>query len=595
MKPTDPLLVLGALTQRPRRGCRRFLTGCMLLLVMLFLLGCGLLAFLFLPRQAEAAPQQPAPPPLAVWLLIDNSNSMFEKGGAGSDPDLLRIAAARLFIAYLGVDERDLIHRVGVIFFGTTAETAVPLTPLHSDTQRNEMAAAIADPPRMGWTDPLAALTLAQAHMDVASKAQRPAIVLLTDGKPEAGSTAAPTDQETLRALRRAGDDLAAAGIPLFIILLANETTDADAAIAALWRPLWAELSAATPTGRFFEARTAADLPGIYHDIVITLTGNQTAGAILDADVPAAGLTQTLPVADNLAQMTLVISKASPEQEITILTTGGEPLVEGTSTVRRAGQPGLDREEIWVIEQPAPGAWTIRIDGPGPLTIWQDFDPAPPLPATIPPPRTATATAAPTTTPAPLSTATPTATPLLLALQITPHPDAASGPAADKPAKAAIPPATAATPSALLWRGLLAALLLAGGGAFSLYRWQRRQRPQLSGQLRLLGAPTALPLLVDLDRQARPRLTIGRPPADVPLPGALSQATLCTGAPLDDTWEVWLQGPSEALLNGLPVLHDMPLTDTAVLDFGSGIQARYENLRLRRAQRSFRQRPAPTH
>lgn len=582
-------------------GCRH-LIGCVTLIIITLLLLTTLCLLTIFVRPAAALQKTEAP--LAVWLLIDNSNSMFEKGGAGSDPDLLRIAAARLFIAYLGVDERDLIHQVGVIFFGTTAEMAVPLTPLHSDDQREQLSNAIAHPQRMAWTNHLAALQLAQAQMVNTAQPQRPAIVLLTDGKSETGSAAnAPDQTATIAALRRTGDDLAAAGIPLFVILLANEVTDADGDIAALWRPLWVELSAATPPGRFFEARAAADLPGIYHDIVIALTGGQTAGAILDVVVPATGLTQTLPVADNLAQMTLVVSKASLEQEVAFLTAEGVPLTIEDPAVRRAGQPGQTLEEIWVIEQPVPGTWSIRVNGAGPLTIWQDYDPAPPAPTATPTPAPLTPTAraivSAAATPQLTATLTLTMSPLLLATQATltavPATVPLPAPDPDMTSETAVLPTTSSLTPGLPWGRLLAGVLLAGGAALSIYRWQKARRPRLSGRLCLLGAPAALPPVVDLDQQARQRLTIGRPPADVPLPGVLSQATLCTGAPLDDTWEVWLQGPSEVLLNGLPVLHDMPLSDTAVLDFGSGIQARYENLRLRRAQRSFRPRPAQTY
>lgn len=138
----------------------------------------------------------------------------------------------------------------------------------------------------------------------------------------------------------------------------------------------------------------------------------------------------------------------------------------------------------------------------------------------------------------------------------------------------------------------MAVLALSGSG-YGLYRRHITRRPTLSGQLRFLGTAANMPALVDLDTLSRSRLTLGRPPADILLPGAMTQASLCTGVPLDDTWEVWLQGPSDILLNGLAVLHDMPLNDAAILDFGSGIQAHYENLPLRRAARGTRQPITP--
>lgn len=586
MKPSDPLLVLGTLTRRPRRGCRRLLTGCLLLLLLLMLSSCSLLIFFLLPRQAHAAAGDlPATQsPLQVLLLIDNSNSMFDKGGVGSDPDLLRIAAARLFIAYLGVDEPDLIHQIGVIFFGTTATTTVPLTPLQNDAQRVQLAAAIANPPRMGWTDHLAAMQLAQSLYT--STGTRPALVLLTDGKPEKDSGSPLTDQQAyIQALRNVGAELAAANIPLFLVLLANDATDTDPDIAQVWQPLWAELSAATPPGRYFVARSAADLPGIYHDIVVALTGNETAGVLLDTIVPEAGLAHSLPVADGLAQMTLVISKSDPTQEVTVVTAAGRPLSPKDATVRHTVQPGVAAAEIWVIEQPPPGVWTIRVHGEGQISIWQDYK----LAAT--PLSTATIFSAktPTITPRPTATAVISAVvaPASTAISISVLPTTAAPTPLPKLAKTSSPP-----PRSTHWWWAMAVLALSGSG-YGLYRRHITRRPTLSGQLRFLGTAANMPALVDLDTLSRSRLTLGRPPADILLPGAMTQASLCTGVPLDDTWEVWLQGPSDILLNGLAVLHDMPLNDAAILDFGSGIQAHYENLPLRRAARGTRQPITP--
>ncbi|MCP4425337.1 MAG: VWA domain-containing protein [Chloroflexi bacterium] len=273
---------------------------------------CGALVWLIKPPTAAA---DDGAEPLAVWLLIDNSNSMYEKGGVGSDPELLRLDAARLFLSYLGVDERDVVHRAGIIFFGTGADTAVPLTSLTNDNQRTQLFAQIADPPRMGWTDHLAGLQLAREKIEDGGGNGRPAIILLTDGRPEWPELSSATAQNDYQdALRTQGEALAADNVPLFIILLANETSTNDAAIANIWQPLWQEMSQAVPPGRFFVAQTAHDLLPIYHEIVVALTGEQTAGAVLETDAPVSGVKSTFTVQPNLAQLTLVISKADPAQ-----------------------------------------------------------------------------------------------------------------------------------------------------------------------------------------------------------------------------------------------------------------------------------------
>ncbi|MFQ5436772.1 MAG: hypothetical protein ACE5FD_18100, partial [Anaerolineae bacterium] len=86
-------------------------------------------------------------------------------------------------------------HRAGVIFFGSTAETAVPLTPLTDSDRRHDLFNRIADPPRMGWTDHLAALALAQSQLANDTVPSRPAIILLTDGKPEWANEPAAAEQ----------------------------------------------------------------------------------------------------------------------------------------------------------------------------------------------------------------------------------------------------------------------------------------------------------------------------------------------------------------------------------------------------------------
>ncbi|MCB0032336.1 MAG: hypothetical protein KDE28_30710 [Anaerolineales bacterium] len=88
---------------RHRRGCRRYLVGCLLILLLL-LLAVAALSGWFLARASAAAPPGE---PLALYLLIDNSDSMFPLTGAGSDPDGLRLAAARLAVTYLGLAGAD--------------------------------------------------------------------------------------------------------------------------------------------------------------------------------------------------------------------------------------------------------------------------------------------------------------------------------------------------------------------------------------------------------------------------------------------------------------------------------------------------------
>jgi len=391
--------------QKTKRRWRRRFVGCLLLAIVGVLLACS---FLFwLTAQALAAPAKTVLP-LAVTLLIDNSNSMFDKGGIGSDPALLRLDAAGLFISYLGVDDKDLVHACSVIFFGDQAELVVPLTPLVDDATRLEIFNRIQNPPRQRWTDQAGALALAISEQSaLITDTHRPAFILLTDGKGEWDNTnEAHTEEAYIQQLQQLGAEIADADIPLFIILLANEATDADEDIATVWKPLWQELAAGTTMGRFYEVRQAQDLPDIYHDIVVALTGSRTKGPIFQGEVGAAGLRQTVPVNAGLARLTFVVGKSAPDLAVTILKPNNNVLSVAESGVRHAGQSGEGLAEIWVIDDPQPGDWTVLITGAGHVTVWQDYRSAS---ATVTP----TALWTPTTQPLVTSTPQPTAAPVL--------------------------------------------------------------------------------------------------------------------------------------------------------------------------------------
>jgi hypothetical protein len=417
----DLLDMLSAFSLKSRyRRAKRRLAGCCLLVALGLLLACGALFGLsfYLARQAGA---QEAGQPLQVMLLIDNSNSMYEKEGVGSDPDLLRIEAARLFIAYLGLDSRGPAHRLGVIFFGGQARLVVPLTPLADDARRAELFQLIADPPRMGWTDPGAALELAAQTMGVGQTSPGArAVVLLTDGKPEWSMEPTPGEQaKTIARLRQTAGHFAAQGVPIFVILLQNEATDADPEIEQVYVPLWQEMAGATPPGRFYRARLGEDLLDIYHEVVVALTGRQTAGVVVQTQVQ----TQTveyIPVEAGLAQVTFVIRKSDPALQVAVLRPSGQGLAPDQPGVQYGGRPGQSREEVWAVNDPESGEWQVRINGRGTVTVWKDFYPAPATPTPSPthtptasatPSPTATATPSPTASPTPLPSATPTPTP----------------------------------------------------------------------------------------------------------------------------------------------------------------------------------------
>lgn len=553
------------------------------MLILILLLFCLLFTFLL----SGLRPVRAASVTFAVFLLIDNSNSLYEMAGIGSDPHLLRIDAARLFISYLGVDDAHVTHQCGIIFFGDTAQVVVPLTPLSDSQRRSEIFALIDEPERMGWTDPLTALRLARQELVDASVGDQPVIVLLTDGKPEAGRPFSEEEQAGyITALRAEGAELAAANTPLFIILLANEATDADPTIQAIWQPLWQQMAEATAPGAFHIARHSQDLPAIYHDIVVALTGNQTAGAVVDAvPVGPEPITHTIAVPEGLAHLTFVVSKSAATVQVTVLRPDGEPLAAGQTGIRYAGQPGQSREEVWAVDAPPPGLWTVVLSGAGEVTVWQDYDLAPTPTPTPEPSLTPSHTSSPLPAITHTSTAAPTATPSQTpAPTLPPSPTMTSTPRAVLAAKPTHFPDHhgLASRGRGPWLLLLLVVVLGGGGSWFWYRRKQLRQPSLSGMIHILGAAVGegQPAAIDLDMFNKQTLTLGTEPADIPLAGMSGQIHLRQGVPNGEIHTVRLSATVPVYINDVPVLGEQTLQDNDLIAAGK-VRLRYQNLRLR--------------
>lgn len=558
-------------THRLRRVLVRAL-GCMVLLLVLLMLACMSLFLLVRPAEMAGAP-------FTVQLLIDNSNSMFELGGVGSDPAQLRMEAARLFIDFLGVDDEQSAHQCGVIFFGETAQTVVPLTQLTDAARREQLSNLIADPPRMGWTDHAAALAL--ARQELSGAAGRPVMIMLTDGKPEWNVSLDEQAQEAyIERLQHEGEMLVAANIPLFIVLLANEATDADPEIASVWRPVWEQLAQATAPGRYYVARQPEDLLAIYHDIVRTLAEAETTGVVVSGVVGTSGLREAVEVEPGLARLTFVVSKSVPEQSVVILRPDGQPLQDDQPGVRYAGRPGTTRAEIWVVDNPEPGEWAVTASGAGSVTVWKDYYPASPtstLPA-VTPSLTPTGTPSPT----PLPTATSAVT-----LTIATGPQPATVVSLPRVVKEVPvdPPGSPAAPSRWPLIMVVAALCM----TFGIWIVRRRQQgPLVAGELYVLqgtGFGTGQ-MRLELEALRRPHVRIGAPPSEVPLAGVTEHFTIRPGRNLGGVHEMLLSSTGDVLLDGRPLRGEQPLQDTMLITFGPH-QFRYDNLRLRQVMQSL--------
>ncbi len=566
-----------------RASCRRRLTGCILWLLILTVIGCGVLFGLM--QIARAAPvRQELPTGRWVQLLIDNSNSNYDRVGTGTDPEFLRITAARLLLTYLGAaggaDGSTQAHYGSVIFFGTEAEEVITAVPLKQPQQREAIFRLIDSPPPMGWTDHAAALELALAQSSAQLAPASPAVILLTDGKPEWPGNRGNSEIAAYKTrLRQLAAEMANRQIPLIVVLLATEATLADSETNITWRPLWQEMAAMTPDGRYFEAQTAADLPGIYHELVSALTGATNQGVIIEVDVPAAGLDRLLTVESGLAQVTFVIHKAEASQTVRLYKPDGQLLTANNAGIRLAYS---GHEIVWAIENPPAGEWQLQAAGTGALVVWQDVQQLP--------------TSTPTTT-RPTATATTLATAAVAA--VTSSPTRLSISPTSSPTRPAATPTTvsyAATPlpAPMLsterssWSGWSRLLILPLFALpLLLFGWYRhaQQRPAVSGTLRLLAGPGASggQHLIDLDTYRRRRFTFGQPASDWSLLRAVSQAVIEPGSEQDGVHQMWLTGEGSVSLNGQPLQSGQryQLADADLITLDQH-RLRYENLHLNR-------------
>lgn len=388
---------------RSARGCCLTIVIVALLLILgsCILLGWGVAQI----GNAEAAEQ----PGLDVMLVIDQSGSLWDLGGVGSDPELLRMEGARLFASYLGVDGAAEDYRLGVVYFGTHATQIAPLTSLVTGDGRQAVLTTLAEQPQaMGWTDVNVALDLAYRELFESQRANpdhATALVLFTDGRPQTealGSLAAGNAYlaELARQVARFTDRRTA----FFTVLLGNEVTDIDPLTQTVYRPMWIDLAEAGVGVRFYDARASQDLPAIYHDAVVQLQRSASQGTVLNRELNGA-LALAVAVPDGWQRASFVIHKSDAGATVRISDPDGLELRGGASGVERSGAA---RYEVWTVSDPRPGQWLLEAVGEGVVTVWLDYLPAPP---TATPTATATATATPSPTATPTTTATPTPSP----------------------------------------------------------------------------------------------------------------------------------------------------------------------------------------
>ena len=540
----------------PFKLIERLTCGCLIIFILVGILIIGALGFLLAERvHAQdavqpsgqfgarlSAPNQPAPV-YDIVLVSDQSLSMWDCDGIGSDPDMLRVDAVHLFVNYLGADSNNERFRLGLVHFGGQPQLMAPLIELSSDAARQQLLDVAADPEPISWTNQLAALQTARELLTTTAIAgSRRVVVLLTDGEP-AWPADKPVDRaQYTAALRAVAAQFAADQTDLFVVQLTNPNTTCNQRLITEWMSVWQELAAMTPNGAVHTAQKASDLLPIYHNIVRDLIVRNT-GLMADSEALAQDVTvpvgETLvidvPVDSELSSMTLVVLKQSARTTAAVVGPTGAAAELSATGVLATGKG--TRQEVWRIEQPTLGMWQVRLTGEGEVTVWRDRmrpEPTPtplPLPTVTPLP-TSTPTSTPTATPVPTSTptATPTATSTATATPTstptatpTATNTATSTPTSTSTATSTPPPTATATATPVpppapqpeagfpWWLVVFAGGTLAtGAGGIVVFRNSRQ--PFLQGELLPLAANDVAGALLpeDLSFRRTRRLYLGR-------------------------------------------------------------------------------------
>lgn len=274
-----------------------------------------------------------------VVLVLDRSGSMQK-----SDPDGLAATGAKVFLGML-----DPADRVAVVAFDTTARTLLPLSTLEDGAPARAAIDAMGRPAGQ-WTDIRGALQAATHLLDgQATPDRQPAVLLFTDGRPEVqegGDGLSPGYREELAATVTR---LAGRSIPVFTVGLGQ---GADyATMGQIARGTRAESFAAT---------SATQVVRLFQDVLSRIKERHVVLSFDEDLAPGqAGQVRTFQVPPYTRLLTL--SGVGKSVRLTGQAPGGTPL---------AAVPGLKASEggnyqVLTVPNPAPGTWTVRLEGAG--------------------------------------------------------------------------------------------------------------------------------------------------------------------------------------------------------------------------------------
>lgn len=364
----------------------------------------GLLAVLLgglLPLAQPATAQDIENPKLDLVIIVDESGSMW----FDTDKPRERINALNLLMDTLASEgETGDKVRVSLIAFGSAelTEVILPFTPVNSNTVDDikqvyqDYNDDLANPPNgrvvgLGWTDVLHALNLAEevftdprnGHL----QSHKPAIIILTDGKPETDDVnegvsdySRKIDQYIDQVFAKASQFQSPPGGMFYydgpctapkegVVSIYTIAIREGATLDEIYRDIWSKL--AEKNGGDYKASpeglTLGALGGSYYEIWCDLT---CCNSRLERITPP--MERLYTVSNVYKRIIFTVLKDNPDVEVEIYRPGSTtPITESEDQV--IVNQSL-KDEVWSIGRSDPwvGNWTVKLTGSG--QVWFAYE-----------------------------------------------------------------------------------------------------------------------------------------------------------------------------------------------------------------------------
>ena len=263
-----------------------------------------------------------------VIIALDSSGSMKK-----TDPDTLRIAAAKLFTTLLGSKDR-----VGIISFSGSGTTLLELSSIDSSAKKDKTFEAIDRVNSNGrYTNIYEALLKGQSLIVNGSKDSNKArfIILMSDGKMDVGK-----EEESLKLAKKIREELIPSlvekNIKVYTIAFTKESD----------KELLSEISKQT-SGMFNFVRNDKDIHEAFSTIFESLKSPDML-PIQDG--------KNIRVDSSVHELTIIAAKDDPETDIELLTPSGTKLSSSGENIRWFSSQKFD---MMTITRPEVGTWEI--------------------------------------------------------------------------------------------------------------------------------------------------------------------------------------------------------------------------------------------